>query len=770
MTTEDAARILGVSPETPLDEVKDAYRRLARFYHPDHQTSADLKPLAESKLKEVNLAFDLFKKRESQGTPKPSPQSSSAHTATESYRWENSTADEDIPAFDLDAFWREVTNVRVPTFQYTRPIASRSAFSPTPIPQTAVPGPKPPMEKSVLQKSVGGIAVVSIVLALPTSTRLFGINLAAVFSIWWCICEWLALSEYEITNKDWVRAWNELKAEHSRRERIRQERLEQLRSVEKRNRDSFGAIVTEFRTCLERLRTLKSHLTALNEEFDLQVEVIVREEFNQQLDAFLALHCIRDFKIPGIGSARLNQLEVFGIFTAADIDVEVLCEIPGFGESLILALLEFRRIVISRFQYKPSSVWPKMTSELRSILDAQDRCQFQLHDGLLQLREISQRGETQLSFLVTNELLDLVNCLAQADVDLADTQRSLGETSNWTIFSLERLFGIKRLPQLVLIVCSLVAFAVFIGSQFRGRVAPTAKGNTKHPRPESANPGQTPNSIASSGTPTNGGGQLSTKSEEARQTPPTGGSEARREESNQNVIAAELRLQRARLLLNQGESGQAKSALHELISEFAASEQATDARRLLDELSKQEKLAQSKLSIAKLVAQTNKPAAIKWLNELIEAYPATEAAEAGKAILKKLTHPTEPTKSPESKPESTKDPLAQARIHRERGVKAFNDKSYVQAVREFSRALDLDNSELSYDHRALANFYARNFEHAAADCSKVIELNPRHAAAFYLRSLCHLKLRKTADAKADLTSATELDAEIAKKHPSWVKQ
>ena len=54
----DPYKILGVSPTASDDEVKKAYRELARKYHPDKYAGTDLADLASEKMKEVNAAYE----------------------------------------------------------------------------------------------------------------------------------------------------------------------------------------------------------------------------------------------------------------------------------------------------------------------------------------------------------------------------------------------------------------------------------------------------------------------------------------------------------------------------------------------------------------------------------------------------------------------------------------------------------------------------------------------------------------------------------------
>jgi curved DNA-binding protein CbpA len=59
--------ILGVSENASDEEIKKAYRKLAKQYHPDNYTDNPLKDLADEKMKEVNEAYDTIQKLRSSG-------------------------------------------------------------------------------------------------------------------------------------------------------------------------------------------------------------------------------------------------------------------------------------------------------------------------------------------------------------------------------------------------------------------------------------------------------------------------------------------------------------------------------------------------------------------------------------------------------------------------------------------------------------------------------------------------------------------------------
>ena len=64
----DPYKILGISPTATDDEVKSAYRTLAKKYHPDNYAGSPVADLADEKMKEINNRAEVI-----QGIPMPIP-------------------------------------------------------------------------------------------------------------------------------------------------------------------------------------------------------------------------------------------------------------------------------------------------------------------------------------------------------------------------------------------------------------------------------------------------------------------------------------------------------------------------------------------------------------------------------------------------------------------------------------------------------------------------------------------------------------------------
>ena len=72
----DPYKVLNVSPSASDEEVKKAYRDLARKYHPDNYHDNPLADLAQEKMKEINEAYEQIQKQRRAGSGYGAPRQS----------------------------------------------------------------------------------------------------------------------------------------------------------------------------------------------------------------------------------------------------------------------------------------------------------------------------------------------------------------------------------------------------------------------------------------------------------------------------------------------------------------------------------------------------------------------------------------------------------------------------------------------------------------------------------------------------------------------
>ncbi len=65
---KDPYTVLGVAHNATDEDIKKAYRALARKYHPDNYADSNLADVAEEKMKEVNEAYDAIQKQRAGGS------------------------------------------------------------------------------------------------------------------------------------------------------------------------------------------------------------------------------------------------------------------------------------------------------------------------------------------------------------------------------------------------------------------------------------------------------------------------------------------------------------------------------------------------------------------------------------------------------------------------------------------------------------------------------------------------------------------------------
>lgn len=79
--------VLGVSQGASQDEIKSAYKKLVKKYHPDQYANNPLSDLAQEKIKEINAAYDTLTKG---GAGSYGSTSGQQTTSSQSYRSQSS--------------------------------------------------------------------------------------------------------------------------------------------------------------------------------------------------------------------------------------------------------------------------------------------------------------------------------------------------------------------------------------------------------------------------------------------------------------------------------------------------------------------------------------------------------------------------------------------------------------------------------------------------------------------------------------------------------
>lgn len=93
---KDPYRVLGVSPDASDDQIKNAYRELARKYHPDNYVNNPLGDLAQEKMKEINEAYDTIQRMRQSGQTGYGGQTGYSGQTGQGYYYQQSSSFADV--------------------------------------------------------------------------------------------------------------------------------------------------------------------------------------------------------------------------------------------------------------------------------------------------------------------------------------------------------------------------------------------------------------------------------------------------------------------------------------------------------------------------------------------------------------------------------------------------------------------------------------------------------------------------------------------------
>jgi DNA-binding helix-hairpin-helix protein with protein kinase domain len=238
--------------------------------------------------------------------------------------------DAGLPDFDLEQAWSRIQAIAPPGEETMPAPAPRTPIAPTPLPD-------------VLRQTRRSNTIKAATIA--------GMTLAAILIDWRLSWLWLPLA---------VAAWSLLRdgAVHREVQRRRlalfgaRQELMDLRAAWRQR-----ATGQAFAARLRALNALRDRYRNLPAELQRDLQRLETDQRQIQLQTFLEGCFIDTAQIPGILTTDRMALESYGIETAADVTIEALQGVPGFGQRLgrqrAAALLAWRQALEQRFRYDP---------------------------------------------------------------------------------------------------------------------------------------------------------------------------------------------------------------------------------------------------------------------------------------------------------------------------------------------------------------------------------------------------------------------------------
>jgi DNA-binding helix-hairpin-helix protein with protein kinase domain/Flp pilus assembly protein TadD len=168
---------------------------------------------------------------------------------------------------------------------------------------------------------------------------------------------------------------------------------------------------------LKNKKTEYQNLPAILQRRLQQLEKGVRQ---RQLERFLDGFRIDKAQINGIGHARQITLRSYGLETAADVTLNAVLNVPGFGPTYTAKLLAWRSNIERGFVFDPRrgvDHQDQRTVE-NEIQNRRAKLEQELHSGVTTLRQISNQAHSTHNTLRKSADAALKN-LAQAEADLA---------------------------------------------------------------------------------------------------------------------------------------------------------------------------------------------------------------------------------------------------------------------------------------------------------------------------------------------------------------
>jgi DNA-binding helix-hairpin-helix protein with protein kinase domain len=156
-----------------------------------------------------------------------------------------------------------------------------------------------------------------------------------------------------------------------------------------------------FDVCLSSLKAARESYLGLGAKRTAMVSQLTQSASAAHEKKYLEGCLLRSANVPGIGTSRKATLFAYGIESAADISMNRVLAIPGFGPGLASDLMQWRLSCLSRYKVNPSpTVDPLELKRIDSQIDAErSSLQKRLCSGHVSLRNIAAAMATDVANL-----------------------------------------------------------------------------------------------------------------------------------------------------------------------------------------------------------------------------------------------------------------------------------------------------------------------------------------------------------------------------------
>lgn len=309
------------------------------------------------------------------------------------------------PQLDISRVWAEIGRLPRPGSRFER--ASRTRLQPL------VPRPVPSIvdEGIFFRRMLGCVAIGSTVISIggviePIIAAL-SLPVAMVFAVWFVVL------------------WSQ-----SPMHLLRADRAGKVRKAEKRKaaiidngRLIMAAAQVEFDNVLNSAASKKADLDNIPREHKMALQQLIDSAEAQQRQEYLESVYLCNSKIDGIGQGRLAVLAAYGIETAADLNANILVQVPGIGPHLTNNLMAWRGWIEHGFRFDRARGVPPA---------AFDALEMQFLQKKQQLERLILRAPSVLKKIEA----ECRRSLEELDVELAASELDLEQAKlDWQVLN-----------------------------------------------------------------------------------------------------------------------------------------------------------------------------------------------------------------------------------------------------------------------------------------------------------------------------------------------